>query len=435
MEAQKAKKDRRTIATAPAGLNELLDSIKCGQKPNQEDIDKYNNEATRQWTKEECLDCENCKSPVARSLYASHCKLCTKDFPVRASTSRSLQDTRSTINISHSKDDERPIRSSLSNLSMSDYGTPAFPSLRGSETQDRELQSCKLCNRKFTADRVETHQKACQKYQKGQETHKGLMERAKRKKLDLDKFKEKQKKFVTHRWKQDHALILEMTEKVKSYRKDKKANQYPIHKTVYQLYYEEAQRCGSCHNFVTTRRLNAHEEVCKKSSKQSKQKSLPSSPPIGKKHHIPDIPLRKTISHPEKKTETIKFSATQKSPKASTQASKLTETKKDSRAGQVSPGSEQKTKAGRNEKMMESKPEFKQLPAKPQAESILAQPKIADQENVQKISDPKQVRHVTSPKQTEKHEPRTKTAYLKGSDFTEVKKGQTKTNARKIWAV
>src|SRR4051794_21038324 len=73
-----------------------------------------------------------------------------------------------------------------------------------SEFDEVDLAECDICGRKFAADRLDRHQKACVKVQKGEAKHAKKVAVAQKKQLENEKFIAKESKFKKSNWREQH---------------------------------------------------------------------------------------------------------------------------------------------------------------------------------------------------------------------------------------
>ncbi len=72
-----------------------------------------------------------------------------------------------------------------------------------------DLEECELCGRKFAADRLDRHMKACTKVQKGEAKHAKKVAIAQKKQIENEKFVAKEAKYKKNNWRQQHQEFVE----------------------------------------------------------------------------------------------------------------------------------------------------------------------------------------------------------------------------------
>jgi len=72
------------------------------------------------------------------------------------------------------------------------------------EYDEVQLEECDICGRKFAADRLARHQKACTKVQKGEAKHAKKVAVAQKKQMETEKFIAKEAKYKKNNWRQQH---------------------------------------------------------------------------------------------------------------------------------------------------------------------------------------------------------------------------------------
>ena len=81
--------------------------------------------------------------------------------------------------------------------------------MKGGEVQDVQLVGCNLCGRRFAADRIDRHQKACIRAQKGEAKHAKKVAMAERKQAENERFIEKETKYKKNNWREQHREFVE----------------------------------------------------------------------------------------------------------------------------------------------------------------------------------------------------------------------------------
>ena len=71
------------------------------------------------------------------------------------------------------------------------------------------MQPCDLCGRRFASDRIERHQKACLRFQKGDTKHAKKVARAQRKRIENERFVAKEAKYKKNKWREQHRELVE----------------------------------------------------------------------------------------------------------------------------------------------------------------------------------------------------------------------------------
>ena len=72
-----------------------------------------------------------------------------------------------------------------------------------------QLVDCDICGRRFAADRIDRHIKACTKSQKGEAKHAKKVALAEKKQAETEKFIAKEAKFKKNNWRDQHKEFVE----------------------------------------------------------------------------------------------------------------------------------------------------------------------------------------------------------------------------------
>jgi len=72
-----------------------------------------------------------------------------------------------------------------------------------------DLEPCNLCGRRFASDRLERHEKACLRFQKGDATHAKKVAMADRKRIENERFVAKEAKYKKSKWREQHRELVE----------------------------------------------------------------------------------------------------------------------------------------------------------------------------------------------------------------------------------
>lgn len=86
---------------------------------------------------------------------------------------------------------------------------PNLTSIKGSEFENVNLVPCSICGRNFAADRLDRHEKACVKTQKGEAKHAKKVAQAEKKQVELEKFVAKEAKYKKNNWREQHKEFVE----------------------------------------------------------------------------------------------------------------------------------------------------------------------------------------------------------------------------------
>lgn len=131
------------------------------------------------------------------------------------------------------------------------------------------LKQCDICSRKFSQDRLGKHLRACENQLRGQWKHDEMMKRAQSRQLANIQFHEFEKRYQTHKWKDQHAELDNLFSDAHSAKK--------LPNKDFELIHIDFNECNTCHRMFHPDRIIGHTEHCIKTHQKPQQKvtSLP----------------------------------------------------------------------------------------------------------------------------------------------------------------